>query len=129
MRRSAVYCGHLVRAGVHSALCTRDAGVTSAWWPIRDASMRPRPRIEVPDSTIEYSISLSSTVHPPAIAVNGPTYDPASCLVHRRGEDVDTDERQVALRQPGLLLKAHHPSGGIEFGEAERPRVCDLGSA
>jgi len=41
--------------------------------------------------------------------------------------NIDTDERQLALGHLRLFLKAHHPCGGIEFRDAERPRVGDSG--
>ena len=52
---------------------TRGAGVTCAWCPMREDSMRPTPSMEALDSTMEYSISLSVTVQSSSIAVNGPT--------------------------------------------------------
>ena len=45
-----------------------------------------------------------------------------------RGEEVDTDEGEVALGLLRLFFQALDPAGAfVEFGDAERPRVGDLG--
>jgi hypothetical protein len=54
-------------------LGTRGAGVTSAWWPMSDASIRRTPLMDTLSSTIEYWISVSSSTQSTPIALNGPT--------------------------------------------------------
>ena len=46
--------------------------------------------------------------------------DGAHRLVDRRGEEVDADERQIALGALRLLLQADHAAGIVELGHAER---------
>src|SRR5215469_10674397 len=48
-------------------------------------------------------------------------------LVYRRREQVDADQRQVALRLPRLLLQADELAGAVEFRDPELPWVRHLG--
>ncbi len=48
-------------------------------------------------------------------------------LVHRGGEDVDADERQVALRVHRLFVKADHLARIIKLGHPELARIWHRG--
>ena len=48
-------------------------------------------------------------------------------LVNGGSEDVDADQREVALGVLRLLLQAHHLAGGVQLGHPELPRVRHAG--
>jgi hypothetical protein len=47
--------------------------------------------------------------------------------VYHRREQVDADQRQVALRLPRLLLQADELARAVKLGDPELPRVRHLG--
>jgi hypothetical protein len=47
--------------------------------------------------------------------------------VDRGSEEVDPDEREVALGVGRLLLQPDHPAAGVELGDAELLGIADLG--
>ena len=49
--------------------------------------------------------------------------------MHGGGEDVDTDQREVALRLLGLLYEGDDFAGIVEFGNAELARIWHTESA
>jgi hypothetical protein len=52
---------------------------------------------------------------------------PDARTVHRRREQVHTDQRQIALRLQRLLLQTDELARAVELGDTELPRVCHRG--
>ena len=65
-----------------------------------------------------------------SVISSSPRHDGASCehrLVDGGGEDVDADQREIALGLLGLLLQADHLARGVQLGDAELPRIRHAG--